>query len=208
LPNEKISILGSTGSIGVSALDVIGRNPDRFKVVALSAGKNIRRLVEQIERFNPQVVSVLNKKDALALRKAVSFRNKIKVYYGAEGLGEVASWKDADTVISAISGFAGLMPTVTAIEAGKNIALANKETMVAAGQIVTQMAKEKSIQIVPVDSEHSAIFQCLRGEKRRNLSRLILTASGGPFFKLTDKQMKRVTLSQALKHPNWRMGEK
>lgn len=205
---KKITILGSTGSIGLSALDVIEKNSQRFQVKALTAGKNIKLLKKQIEKFKPEVVAVSNKETALKLRDSLTNKNKVKVFYDEEGLKEVASFSSADMVISAIAGSAGLVPTLAAIEAGKNIALANKETMVMAGEIVTGRAKKKRVKIIPVDSEHSAIFQCLEGQNRGNLRRIILTASGGPFLNLTTKELKNVTLSQTLRHPNWKMGRK
>jgi 1-deoxy-D-xylulose-5-phosphate reductoisomerase len=205
---KKIIILGSTGSIGVSALDVIEKNPDLFQVVALSAGKNIKLLKKQIEKFRPKAVAVERKDDTFHLRETLRSGIKVKIFYDAEGLQEIASFPTADIVISAISGSAGLIPTIAAIEAGKDIALANKETMVMAGEIVNKRARKKGVKIIPVDSEHSAIFQCLEGGKRENLRRIILTASGGPFLKFTGDQLKKVTLSQTLRHPKWRMGKK
>ena len=189
---KKITILGSTGSIGCSALDVIEKNPERFQVVALAAGKNIKLLKKQIEKFKPKLVAVSTKENALKLREALTAKNKVKIFYGEEGLKEIASFPSADIVISAISGSAGLVPTLAAIEAGKDIALANKETMVMAGEIVTKRANKKGVKIIPVDSEHSAIFQCLEGSKRENLRRIILTASGGPFLNFTRNQLKKV----------------
>ena len=165
---KKITILGSTGSIGVNALDVIEKNPDRFQVVALTAGKNITLLQKQIEKFHPDIVAVADYKSAHKLRNILPAKIKIKVVSQKEGLNEVASFKSADIVISAISGAAGLLPTLTAIEAGKDIALANKETMVMAGKIVTKKAREMKVKILPVDSEHSAIFQCLQGQKAKH----------------------------------------
>ena len=205
---KKITILGSTGSIGLSALDVIEKNQQRFQVVALAAGKNINLLKKQIEKFKPKVVAVSTKESALKLREALTSKSKVKIFYDKEGLKEIASFPSTDIVFSAISGSAGLIPTLAAIEAGKDIALANKETMVMAGEIVTKRAKKKGVKIIPVDSEHSAIFQCLEGRKRENLRRIILTASGGPFFNFTRNELKKVNLSQALKHPNWKMGKK
>jgi 1-deoxy-D-xylulose-5-phosphate reductoisomerase len=205
---KKITILGSTGSIGISALDVIEKNPERFRVVALAAGKNIRLLKKQIEKFKPKVVAVGSKQGALKLRESLAVKNKVKVFYGEEGLKEIASFPSADIVVSAISGSAGLMPTLAAIEAGKDIALANKETMVMAGEIVTKRAIKKGVKIIPVDSEHSAIFQCLEGNMRENLRRIILTASGGPFLNFTRDQLKEVSIGQTLRHPNWKMGKK
>jgi len=205
---KKITILGSTGSIGLSALDVIEKNQQRFQVVALAAGKNINLLKKQIEKFKPKVVAVSTKESALKLREALTSKSKVKIFYDEEGLKEIASFPSTDIVVSAISGSAGLIPTLAAIEAGKDIALANKETMVMAGEIVTKKAKKKGVKIIPVDSEHSAIFQCLEGRKRENLRRIILTASGGPFFNFTGNELKKVSLSQALQHPNWKMGKK
>ena len=205
---KKITILGSTGSIGCSALDVIGKNPERFQVVALTAGKNIALLKKQIKRFKPKVVAVSTKETALKLRDSLTNKDKVKIFYDKEGLKEIASFPSADVVISAISGSAGLIPTIAAIEAGKDIALANKETMVMAGEIVTGRAIKKRVKIIPVDSEHSAIFQCLEGQKSKNLRRIILTASGGPFLNFTGNELRKVSLSQTLRHPNWKMGKK
>jgi 1-deoxy-D-xylulose-5-phosphate reductoisomerase len=205
---KKIIILGSTGSIGCSALDVIEKNPDLFQVVALSAGKNIKLLKKQIEKYHPKAVAIGSKDNAVQLRETLRSGSKVKVIYGEEGLQEIASFPSADIVISAISGSAGLIPTIAAIEAGHDIALANKETMVIAGEIVNKRAQKKGVKIIPVDSEHSAIFQCLEGSKRENLRRIILTASGGPFLNFTKDQLKKVTLSQTLRHPKWKMGKK
>ncbi len=205
---KKITILGSTGSIGLSALDVIEKNSQRFQVEALTAGRNIKLLKKQIEKFKPKAVAVSNKETALKLHDSLTSKNKVKVLYDEEGLKEVASFPSADTVISAIAGSAGLIPTLAAIEAGKNIALANKETMVMAGEIITRRAIKKRVKIIPVDSEHSAIFQCLEGHDRKNLRRIILTASGGPFLNFTRNELRKVTLTQTLRHPNWKMGKK
>jgi len=205
---KKITVLGSTGSIGVSALDVIEKNPGRFQVVALAAGKNIRLLKKQIEKFHPRIVAVSEYRDAGELRKYLSGKNKTKIVSENDGLNEVAAFAGADIVISAISGAAGLIPTLKAIDAGKDIALANKETMVMAGSIVTAAAKKRRIKILPVDSEHSAIFQCLQGQNYNSINKIILTASGGPFLHYKAKELKAVTLSQALKHPKWKMGKK
>jgi len=204
---KKISILGSTGSIGCSALNVIEKNPDRFQVVALAAGENIKLLKKQIEKFQPKLVAVGSKDKAFKLRESLTSKSKVKIFYGEEGLKEIASFPSS-VVISAISGAAGLLPTLAAIEAGNDIALANKETMVMAGEIVTKRASKKGVKIIPVDSEHSAIFQCLEGSRRENLRRIILTASGGPFLNYTKEQLKKVSLDQTLRHPNWKMGKK
>ncbi|MGP8154728.1 MAG: 1-deoxy-D-xylulose-5-phosphate reductoisomerase [Smithella sp.] len=204
---KKISILGSTGSIGCSTLNVIEKNPERFQVVALAAGENIKLLKKQIEKFQPKLVAVCGKDNALKLSEALIAKSKVKIFYGKEGLKEIASFPSA-MVLSAISGSAGLVPTLAAIEAGNDIALANKETMVMAGEIVTKRANKKGVKIIPVDSEHSAIFQCLEGSRRENLRRIILTASGGPFLNFTRNQLKKVDLAQTLRHPNWKMGKK
>ena len=205
---KKITILGSTGSIGLSALDVVKKNSGRFQVVALAAGQNVKLLKKQIEIFKPKLVYVSTKEDTLKLRQDLTLNNKIKILYDKEGLNEIASFPSADIVVSAISGAAGLMPTLAAIDAGKDVALANKETMVMAGEIVNRRAKQKKVKIIPVDSEHSAIFQCLQGEKIENLKRIILTASGGPFLNFNVNELKQVKLNQALKHPRWKMGKK
>jgi 1-deoxy-D-xylulose-5-phosphate reductoisomerase len=205
---KNITVLGSTGSIGVSALDVIEKNPDRFQVIALTAGKNIRLLQKQIEKFHPKVVAVGNNDSARKLRQMMPAKFRIRILGDKEGIDEVAALESADIVISAISGAAGLIPTLTAIDAGKDIALANKETMVMAGDIVTKKARKKKIKILPVDSEHSAIFQCIHGQKKANLHRIILTASGGPFLNYSKARLRAVKLEEALKHPNWKMGKK
>lgn len=188
-------------------MDVVAKNPERFQVTALTAGKNIRLLKKQIEKFHPRLVAVGNKESALKLGEALTAGSKVKIFYGEEGLKEIASFPSS-MVISAISGSAGLLPTLAAIEAGNDVALANKETMVMAGKIVTQRAEKKGVKIIPVDSEHSAIFQCLEGHKQKNLKRIILTASGGPFLNFTGKQLQKVSLSETLCHPKWKMGKK
>ncbi len=203
---KKIAILGSTGSIGVTSLKVIRKNPERYKVVGLTAGRNIKLLFEQIKEFRPKAVAVLRKEDAEELKEAIG--EKVEVYYGEEGFIKIATMDVADTVISSITGAAGLLPTFFAIKAGKQIALANKETMVMAGSIVVKEAKKRGVSIIPIDSEHSAILQSLQGHPREDLRRIILTASGGPFRKLSLKEMENVTPEQALKHPNWNMGKK
>jgi len=205
---KKITILGSTGSIGLNALSVIEKNPQRFQVEALAAGRNIKLHNKQIEKFKPKVVSVSTKESAYKLRETLNAKSKVKIFYDEEGLKDIASFPSADIVISAISGSAGLIPTIAAIEAGKDIALANKETMVMAGDIVTKKAIKKGVKIIPVDSEHSAIFQCLEGYNNRNIRRIILTASGGPFLNFTRKELEKVNLSQTLRHPKWKMGKK
>jgi 1-deoxy-D-xylulose-5-phosphate reductoisomerase len=205
---KKITILGSTGSIGVNALNIIEKNPERFQVVALSAGRNIKLLQRQIEKFHPRIVAVRDSACAAALRSHLPAKTKTRVVSEKEGINEVAAFDEAQIVISAISGSAGLSPTLAAIDAGKDIALANKETMVMAGDIVTKQAKKRRIRILPVDSEHSAIFQCLQGQERKYLNKIILTASGGPFLNYSSAQLAVVKMKDALKHPNWKMGRK
>lgn len=204
---KKISILGSTGSIGVNALDVIGSHPDKFKVVGLAAGENYELLLSQIERFKPKIASLFNKTGADKLKQRLHDK-KIKITSGIDGAIEVAVLDDADIVISAIVGSAGLIPTLSAIKSGKTIALANKETLVMAGEIIMRELGSGRNRIIPMDSEHSAIFQALSGEKNKNIRKLILTASGGPFRNLPIEQFKNITPDDALRHPNWRMGQK
>jgi 1-deoxy-D-xylulose-5-phosphate reductoisomerase len=203
---QHIAILGSTGSIGTQALEVIGVNPDRFKACVLAAYQNDRLLEEQMERYKPEIAVLVDKEAAERLRKR--YRGSAKILYGEEGLLAAATYNKVNTVLTAMVGFAGLKPTLAAIDAGKNIALANKETLVAAGEMVTTLAREKKVAILPVDSEHSAIFQCLQGQKQGEIERILLTASGGPFLGYTAKQLQQVTVEQCLQHPNWSMGKK
>lgn len=203
---KNIAVLGSTGSIGTQTLDV-ARNNEDIRIVALSAGSNIELLEQQAREFSPEVVSVADERDAEKLRKKLEGTG-VKVLWGMDGLIEAAQHPSADTVVTAVVGMMGLRPTVAAINAGKDIALANKETLVTAGHIIMPLAKEKNVRILPVDSEHSAILQCLTGEDQREVSRIIITASGGPFRGRTREQMKDVRLEDALKHPNWSMGRK
>lgn len=203
---KKIAILGSTGSVGVSTLDVCRQHRDKFTVVALAAGRNMELLRQQILDHRPQLVSVASQEDADSLRAALSVQ--VKIVHGAEGVEEVAAHPDTTLVISAIVGAAGLKPTMRAIKEGKDIGLANKESMVIAGEIMSALAREKKVTILPVDSEHSAIFQCLQGSHPDDVENLILTASGGPFLHLASDQFKNITREQALKHPNWDMGAK
>lgn len=206
---KNITILGSTGSIGVGTLDVLDRNRDYFQVAALTAGKNVKLLQKQIEKFRPAIVAVVDKKSAVELKKKLPSKTKTKVVGGKDGLMEVASLDATDLVVSAVTGAAGLLPTMAAIDAGKDIALANKETMVMAGNIVGERASKKGVKILPVDSEHSAIFQCLQGaQNRKYLKKIILTASGGPFWNYTRRQLAEVNVQNALRHPNWKMGRK
>lgn len=202
---KKIAILGSTGSIGTQALEVIEKNKD-MRVIALAAGRNIKLLEEQARRFKPLIVAVYDNAAAEELKIALKDTD-IKVLSGENGVIEVASM-GADIVLTAIVGVAGLGPTVAAIKAGSDIALANKETMVTAGEIINRLCKEYSVKLLPVDSEHSAIFQSLQGAPEGSLKKIILTASGGPFFGKTRKELKNVTVADALNHPNWSMGKK
>lgn len=203
---KKIAILGSTGSIGTQALDVVRKNKD-LEVVALSAGNNIELLKQQIDEFSPKLVSVGSEESANKLKVMLEGKD-IEVMYGMEGLIAVAVCQEAQTLLTAIVGMIGLVPTVEAIKAGKDIALANKETLVTAGHIIMPLAKEYNVNILPVDSEHSAILQCLHGEKKAQISKLLITASGGPFRGMSKEQLAKVKLEDALKHPNWSMGRK
>jgi len=205
---KNISILGSTGSIGVNALDVIQDNPSRFRVVALSARRNISLLKAQIERFNPRIAAVNDRELARKLETIIDPTVKTEILFGEAGYREVASIPEADMVLSAMVGSAGLLPTMEAIEAGKDIALANKEIMVMAGEVVIDRAKVKGVRILPVDSEHSAIFQCLSGHRHGDIRRIILTASGGPFLNASMEELAHVRPAQALRHPKWEMGTK
>ncbi len=203
---EKLTILGSTGSIGTQALDVVDMRG--YEVVALTADSNYKLLEQQIRKYKPKYAALSNEEAAKTLRTLVADTDT-KVLSGKEGIIECAAAGESDTVLNSIVGIAGLAPTVAAIDAGRNIALANKETLVAGGKIVMDKAKEKGIAILPVDSEHSAIFQSLQGmNKKDELKSIILTASGGPFFGKTREELKSVTVAQALKHPNWEMGAK
>ena len=205
---KKIAILGSTGSIGTQTLDVVRQNGD-IEVVGLTVNSNIELLEEQIKTFHPQVVCVMKEEQATILRERLKAQQiTTEVVSGQEGLVTVATLEDAEIIVTAVVGMVGLVPTVAAINKGKTIALANKETLVAAGQLVMDLAREKGVDILPVDSEHSAIFQSLRGNTHDSIDKLILTASGGPFRTYTMEQLKNVTVEQALKHPNWVMGSK
>ena len=203
---QYIAILGSTGSIGTQALEVIAANQDKFCVTALTAYHNDALLEEQIEYFKPKIAVLVDQK--AADRLVSRYSGNTLILAGEEGLLAAATHSEVNTVLTSLVGFAGLKPTIAAIEAGKNIALANKETLVAAGELVTELAKEKNVKILPVDSEHSAIFQCLQGENRKNISRIILTASGGPFRGLNTEALEQVTVEDCLHHPNWSMGKK
>jgi 1-deoxy-D-xylulose-5-phosphate reductoisomerase len=204
---KNISILGSTGSIGQSTLSVVERFADRFKVVALAAGNNVEVLEKQIRRFRPAMVSVASPSAAEKLKQRCADVN-VRIFSGVEGLIQVAAAEEAQITVSAIVGTAGLVPTLAAIRAGKTIALANKEVLVTAGELVIAECKSREVKLLPVDSEHSAIFQCLHAGTSKDIRKLILTASGGPFRSFSKKDLAKVTLAQALKHPNWSMGRK
>jgi 1-deoxy-D-xylulose-5-phosphate reductoisomerase len=204
---KRLSVLGSTGSIGVNTLRLVSQFPERFKVVSLSAGLNTQLLKQQILQFRPKIVSVLNKELSDALRGELP-NISIEIVHGVEGLIQVATHPEVDQVVSAIVGAVGLIPTLSAIKTGKSIALANKESLVMAGKILMEEAKRNQVQILPVDSEHSAIFQALLGHQREDVHRLILTASGGPFRNLSLSRLSDVTVKEALNHPHWEMGKK
>lgn len=203
---KHISLLGSTGSIGKQTLEVVAANPDKLKVRALAAHRSDELLEQQIRQFEPDI-AVLSDKDAAA-RLAARYHGKTKILAGDEGLLAVATYDGADTVLASMVGYAGLRPTLAAIECGKNIALANKETLVAAGSLVMAAVRKHGVSLTPVDSEHSAIFQSLRGGAEKEVKRLIVTASGGPFRGKKRSELENVTLAQCLKHPNWSMGPK
>lgn len=203
--NKTVSVLGSTGSIGTQSLEVCEKHG--FRVYGLSANNNIDLLEQQTRKFSPEYVCIYNEEKYSELKQRLSDTG-VKVLCGMDGLCEIASLEQNDIVLNSVVGMVGLLPTLTAINAGKDVALANKETLVAGGEIVMSSAKAKGVTIYPVDSEHSAIFQCLQGNKREQLSKIILTASGGPFFKKTYEDLKNVTKADALRHPNWSMGNK
>ena len=203
---KKIAILGSTGSIGTQTLEIVRNNPD-LQVTALAAGRNVRLLEEQVREFKPSLVAVWDEKDAADFRTRVSDM-QVQVVSGMDGLLQVASHEPAEILVTAIVGMIGIQPTIAAIRAGKDIALANKETLVTAGHIIMPLAKECGVSILPVDSEHSAIFQSLNGENRERLEKILLTASGGPFRGKTRADLENMSVADALKHPNWSMGKK
>ena len=203
---KNVAIIGSTGSIGTQTLDIARANDD-INICALSAGKNIELLEKQIREFNPEMASVWDEKDALTLKSRLA-DHPVEILYGMDGLIETARCQTSDILVTAIVGMIGIRPTIEAINAGKDIALANKETLVTAGHIIMPLAKEKGVKILPVDSEHSAIFQSLQGNTHGAVSKLLLTASGGPFRGKTTSELSGVRVEDALKHPNWSMGRK
>jgi 1-deoxy-D-xylulose-5-phosphate reductoisomerase len=203
---KNICILGSTGSIGQSSLEVISSLPDRFKVSYLSTNKNIELLQKQIEKFKPNGVAVTDADSAKIFRQSIN--GSVQCFTGEDGLLEIVGQKDIDIVVSSLVGFAGLAPTIESIKQGKTIALANKETLVVAGEIITKLVRENNAALIPIDSEHSAIMQCIRGEKIEQVSRLILTASGGPFLNVDKSRFDSIKVEEALNHPKWKMGNK
>ena len=203
---RRIAILGSTGSIGTQALDVISHHPDLFQVEMLSAGSNAELLIAQARKFNPNAVVICNKDKYKEVKDALEPLD-IKVFAGVESAGDLAGGNNVDIVLASMVGFSGLAPTISAMKKGKVIALANKETLVAAGSIISRLSRECGSPLIPVDSEHSAIFQSLQGE-RAQIEKLLLTASGGPFFNLPVEKFNDITVEQALNHPNWKMGSK
>jgi 1-deoxy-D-xylulose-5-phosphate reductoisomerase len=204
---KKISLLGSTGSIGTNVLDVIERNPENFQIIGMSAGSNIDLFAKQIRKFKPRVVALFDTKKIPTLKELIADLD-IEILSGEEGTITVATLTEADVVVSGVMGSAGLLPAIHALKSGKNLALANKETLVIAGELVLREAKKTNSQIIPIDSEHSAIFQVLNGEKKKRIKKIILTASGGPFRTFSLDEMETVTVKDALKHPNWEMGAK
>jgi len=207
IQKKQIAILGSTGSIGTQALEVLAHNDDLFEIYAITANNNVDLLIEQARKFQPEMVAIGNESHYQKLKNELSDL-PIKVFAGAESIAQVAEMQPVDIVLTAMVGYSGLKPTINAIKAGKKIALANKETLVVAGELICELALENNSAIIPVDSEHSAIFQCLAGEGNNPVEKLILTASGGPFRTKSIHELETVTSVQALKHPNWDMGAK
>ncbi len=203
---KNILLLGSTGSIGISTLDIVRTFPDQFSITGLTANENIDLLIEQIKEFNPKTVVIRNKEKAGELKNRIG--NKCEILTGDEGLIEISKRGNYEILVSAIVGFAGLNPTIEAIKQKKRIALANKETLVVAGELIIELCSQYNVELIPVDSEHSAIFQCLKGENKNNIDKIILTASGGPFLNKPTEELKNVTVNEALNHPNWKMGNK
>jgi 1-deoxy-D-xylulose-5-phosphate reductoisomerase len=204
---KRIAILGSTGSIGTQSLEVIDQNPDKFEVEVITANNNVDLLIRQAKKYKPNVVVIANPEKYQYVSEALN-DEPVKVFAGSDSLNQVVQMETVDLVLTAMVGYSGLIPTYHAVKAGKNIALANKETLVVAGEIITKLATEKKVDILPVDSEHSAIFQCLAGEFMNPLEKIILTCSGGPFRKKSREELENVTVAGALNHPNWDMGAK
>jgi 1-deoxy-D-xylulose-5-phosphate reductoisomerase len=206
---KAITLLGSTGSIGTQTLDIVEHNPDKFRIVGLAAGSNVEMLAKQVRQFRPEIVAIGNEAKLAELKDALSNLDYTPIIVsGAEGTIEVAGYGDAQSVVTGVVGCAGLLPTIAAIKAGKDIALANKETLIAGGPVVLPLVEEYGVKLLPADSEHSAIFQCLQGVPPGGLRRIILTASGGAFRDLPAEKLASVTIADALKHPNWSMGQK
>lgn len=207
IKKRTIAILGSTGSIGTQTLQVVEEHPDLFEVYAITAGSNVEKLIEQAVKFNPEAVVIADESKYELLKEALADK-PIKVYAGYDSICQIVTAEPIDIVVTAMVGFSGLRPTIEAIKAKKAIALANKETLVVAGEYITQLAIENKVPLLPVDSEHSAIFQCLAGETGNSIEKIILTASGGPFRTMSMEQLEHVTKKEALRHPNWSMGAK
>lgn len=207
---KKLAVLGSTGSIGTQTLDIVRERPEEFQITALAAGSNVLLLEKQVAEFRPKLVSLTEEKDARELQERLHLLGiySTEVVYGIPGLTACACEESADMTVNAVVGMVGILPTVAAIRAGKDIALANKETLVTAGHIIMPLVKEYNVRLLPVDSEHSAVFQCLQGAGEQTVEKLLLTASGGPFFGKTKEELSSITVEQALKHPNWSMGKK
>lgn len=206
---KKLTILGSTGSIGTQALEIVDIYKNEIEVYALAAGNNIKLLAEQIIKYNPKVVYIKNESNIKQLLSLLGdYKNELKILHSDEGLIEISSLKEIDIVLNALVGMTGIKPTIEAIKAGSDIAIANKESLVCAGHIIMELAKNRGVNIYPVDSEHSAIFQCLNGSMNNKINKIILTASGGPFLNKNKDELKKVCLEDALKHPNWSMGKK
>jgi len=204
---KTIAVLGSTGSVGVTTLDVVSRFGDQFKIGAMGAGRNVERLAQQVRQFRPELVAVADDESARRL-KALLGDHKVEILTGLDGAIAVATYSEAKLVMSAMVGALGLRPTLRAIEAGKDIAFANKEVLVVAGEVVTRAAARNQVRLLPVDSEHNALFQCIEGNRRSAIKRIILTASGGPFRTLAADRFEAITVADALKHPTWQMGSK
>ena len=204
---KTIALLGSTGSIGVSTLTLVREFPERFRVHGMVAGQNLRLLAKQIKEFSPNCVAIRNEQDVPRLRRLLG-HHKVEILWGESGASAVASSAEVDVVLAAIVGGAGLMPCLQGVLAGKEIALANKEALVMAGELFVEAAKQRGVRLLPVDSEHSAVFQCLQGNHRAEVDKIILTASGGPFLRTPLSRLDKVSVAQALKHPNWKMGQK
>jgi 1-deoxy-D-xylulose-5-phosphate reductoisomerase len=204
----KVAILGSTGSIGISTLEVLEKHRDRYEVIALAAGNNEILLAKQIKKFKPRFAALADKDSAIRLKSLLGNQESLEILSGRDGMQIVATLPEVDIVVAAISGAAGLLPTISAVRAGKTVALANKESMVMAGELITEEAKKNNCKIIPVDSEHSAIFQLINGRNKNDVRNIILTASGGPFLNYTKEEIENAGPEDALKHPRWKMGNK